>query len=155
MTDAVELPWQVEAKAAFLASKGVDAYAIAQSACVSGGMYESMLGHYSGRRAALAPDRYGAGGSDAAPRQLSMEEYAVGVVDVLDACNVEKAAVLGTHTGAFEAVALAGFTEREARRFFGRPRHIDGLDLEPIPPEAAKKRFLDRFGDLAPATPAT
>ena len=40
MTDAVELPWQVEAKAAFLASKGVDAYAIAQSACVSGGMYE-------------------------------------------------------------------------------------------------------------------
>jgi hypothetical protein len=41
MTDAVELPWQVEAKAAFLASKGVDAYAIAQSACVSGGMYES------------------------------------------------------------------------------------------------------------------
>ena len=41
VTDAVELPWQVEAKAAFLASKGVDAYAIAQSACVSGGMYES------------------------------------------------------------------------------------------------------------------
>ena len=43
MTDAVVgLPcvWQVEAKAAFLASKGVDAYAIAQAACVSGGMYE-------------------------------------------------------------------------------------------------------------------
>jgi len=40
VTDAVELPWQVEAKAAFLASKGVDAYAISQSACVSGGMYE-------------------------------------------------------------------------------------------------------------------
>ena len=33
-------PNQVEAKAAFLASKGVDAYAIAQAACVSGGMYE-------------------------------------------------------------------------------------------------------------------
>ena len=30
----------VEAKAAFLASKGVDAYAISQAACVSGGMYE-------------------------------------------------------------------------------------------------------------------
>ena len=32
--------WQVEAKASFLASKGVDSYAIAQAACVSGGMYE-------------------------------------------------------------------------------------------------------------------
>jgi hypothetical protein len=40
VTDAVELRWQVEAKAAFLASKGVDAYAISQAACVSGGMYE-------------------------------------------------------------------------------------------------------------------
>ena len=40
MTDAVELPWQVEAKASFLASKGVDSYAISQAACVSGGMYE-------------------------------------------------------------------------------------------------------------------
>lgn len=30
----------VEAKASFLASKGVDSYAISQAACVSGGMYE-------------------------------------------------------------------------------------------------------------------
>jgi len=40
MQDPTVSGMTVEAKASFLASKGVDAYAIAQAACVSGGMYE-------------------------------------------------------------------------------------------------------------------
>ena len=46
-----------------------------------------------------------------------------------------------------EATQLAGFEEAEAARFFGRPRFIGASDilLHPLPPEAAKRAFLDRF----------
>lgn len=74
---------------------------------LSGGMYQSLMEGLAGRRAAIAPDRYGSGGSDPVPQPLSMAEYAAGVVDILDALEVEQVNVLGTHTGAFEAVALA------------------------------------------------
>ncbi len=47
----------------------------------------------------------------------------------------------------YEATRLAGFTEAEARKFFGSPRGIDAarLDLAPWPPTTAEKRFLARF----------
>jgi uncharacterized protein len=47
----------------------------------------------------------------------------------------------------FEAVRLAGFSEPEALRYFGRPGGIDGsmLDLEPWPASVAERRFLKRF----------
>ncbi|MBB2970236.1 HD family hydrolase [Mesorhizobium sp. RMAD-H1] len=47
----------------------------------------------------------------------------------------------------FEATRLAGFTEGEAVRFFGRPRGIDphGLDISPRPTQNVQKDFLDRF----------
>ncbi len=112
---------------------------------LSGGMYTSMLGHYAGRRSALAPDRYGAGGSDIAPRQLSMEEYAEGVVDLLDACDIEKAAVLGTHTGAFEAVALARVA----------PERVASLALVAAPIFSDEERNIGRATIAAPrAEPA-
>lgn len=51
-----------------------------------------------------------------------------------------------------EATQLAGFGEKEARRFFGRPR---GLALEaarfplaPLPPAAAERAYLARFAAL-------
>ncbi len=51
-----------------------------------------------------------------------------------------------------EAVALAGFSEAEARRYFGRdpavPTERVGPLLAPWPPALAKERFLDRFGQL-------
>lgn len=54
-----------------------------------------------------------------------------------------------------EATQLAGFTEAEARRIFGRPRNFDrvvqGLHLSPCPPQEAKRLFLERFRTLAPA----
>ncbi|WP_425350187.1 hydrolase [Phyllobacterium phragmitis] len=47
----------------------------------------------------------------------------------------------------FEATRLAGFSEGEAVRFFGRPRGIDpqGLDLFPRATQNVQKDFLDRF----------
>ncbi len=47
-----------------------------------------------------------------------------------------------------EARELAGFTEREARRYFGPPPASEDIALEPWPPSTAKKRFLDRFAEL-------
>lgn len=53
-----------------------------------------------------------------------------------------------------EATRLAGFSDTEARRIFGKPRNLDrfvqGLDLAPLPPQEAKRRFVERFRLLAP-----
>jgi 5'-deoxynucleotidase YfbR-like HD superfamily hydrolase len=50
----------------------------------------------------------------------------------------------------YEATRLAGFTEPEARKFFGNPRGVDAgrLDLTPWPAAKAEKRFLARFRTL-------
>ncbi|MCG8441951.1 MAG: HD family hydrolase [Caulobacterales bacterium] len=52
----------------------------------------------------------------------------------------------------FEAVQIAGFTEGEARQFFGEPP--DGLHvaIAPEPPEAAQAAFLARFAALEAQT---
>jgi 5'-deoxynucleotidase YfbR-like HD superfamily hydrolase len=52
-----------------------------------------------------------------------------------------------------EAVRLAGFSQGEALRFFGRPAGVDGstLDLNPWPAPAAEKRFLKRFAEIEKA----
>jgi 5'-deoxynucleotidase YfbR-like HD superfamily hydrolase len=52
----------------------------------------------------------------------------------------------------FEAVELAGFSTSEARKFFGRPREIETMKLEPWPPNVAKARFLERFEALSEAS---
>src|SRR5690606_34052245 len=50
----------------------------------------------------------------------------------------------------FEATRLAGFSDAEAQKFFGRPRNItsDGLALEPLPTRAAQDAFLARFAEI-------
>ena len=45
----------------------------------------------------------------------------------------------------FEATQLAGFSQREAQRYFGRPGRVSGIDLAPWPPRTAKARFIKRF----------
>lgn len=54
----------------------------------------------------------------------------------------------------YEATMLAGFSDAEATRFFGRPMGVDptSLDIVPAWPAAvAEKRFLKRFAALAKA----
>ncbi len=54
-----------------------------------------------------------------------------------------------------EATKLAGFTESEAKRFFGQPPALDAATirqyLTPWGAEQAEKRFLKRFKELSPA----
>jgi 5'-deoxynucleotidase YfbR-like HD superfamily hydrolase len=47
----------------------------------------------------------------------------------------------------FEATELAGFSQAEARKFFGQPRAItcDMLDIAPMPAIEAQRRFRERF----------
>lgn len=51
-----------------------------------------------------------------------------------------------------EATTLAGFSEVEARRYFGRialpPPSVSAAYLDPWPPARAKQRFLKRFAEL-------
>ena len=49
-----------------------------------------------------------------------------------------------------EAVQLAGFTEAEARRFFGRYRRLPKIQLTPVPAVTVKARFVHRFKSLSP-----
>jgi 5'-deoxynucleotidase YfbR-like HD superfamily hydrolase len=53
----------------------------------------------------------------------------------------------------FEATRLAGFTEAEGLRYFGRPGGIDGssLNLDPWAAPVAERRFLKRFKALEKA----
>ncbi|MEK1852854.1 MAG: HD family hydrolase [Phyllobacterium sp.] len=50
----------------------------------------------------------------------------------------------------FEATCLAGFAEKEAVQFFGRPRGIDpqGLDLTVMATQNVQNAFLQRFAFL-------
>jgi len=50
----------------------------------------------------------------------------------------------------YEAIHLAGFSEKEALKYFGRPQNIapDGLPLSPWPAKLAKSNFLKRFQNL-------
>lgn len=50
----------------------------------------------------------------------------------------------------YEATHLAGFSDSEAAKFFGRPRGIsaEGLLLVPLPAVDAQKLFLQRFDEI-------
>jgi 5'-deoxynucleotidase YfbR-like HD superfamily hydrolase len=47
-----------------------------------------------------------------------------------------------------EATQLAGFSEVEARRIFGRPKIGTSTRLAPCSPDEAKHRYLERFSQL-------
>jgi uncharacterized protein len=50
----------------------------------------------------------------------------------------------------FEATLLAGFSEKEAAKYFDRPRGFsaDAFNLTPRPAKAIEKEFLKRFGEI-------
>jgi 5'-deoxynucleotidase YfbR-like HD superfamily hydrolase len=47
-----------------------------------------------------------------------------------------------------EATQIAGFSEAEARRLFGRSKVGYGIVLSPSTPNDAKRRYLERFAEL-------
>ena len=48
----------------------------------------------------------------------------------------------------FEAIQLAGFSDAEARTYFGEPPVGYGLDITPLPAKDACAAFVARFDDL-------
>ena len=48
-----------------------------------------------------------------------------------------------------EATQLAGFTEPEAKRFFGRHKDLPKIDLAPLPATTVKAHFVQRFKTLS------
>lgn len=53
----------------------------------------------------------------------------------------------------FEATELAGFSDREASKYFSRPRGIstDGFDLAARPAKSVQKAFVARFNEIGRA----
>ena len=49
----------------------------------------------------------------------------------------------------FEAVQLAGFSEDEAKTYFGRPRGITPVKIRPITTAEAERRFVRKYKNLA------
>jgi pimeloyl-ACP methyl ester carboxylesterase len=111
---------------------------------MSSAMYDPLLALFGRDRLAIAPDRPGFGFSDLPDHPLTMAEYAGSTLDVLDALGVETFDVLGTHTGAVEAVQLA----------FSHPERVRAVVMVGIP--AYTRRELDeRTYRLAGVPPPT
>jgi len=49
----------------------------------------------------------------------------------------------------YEATQLAGFSQRDALKYIGRPGRITGIELAPCPPRTAHSRYLSRFRALS------
>jgi 5'-deoxynucleotidase YfbR-like HD superfamily hydrolase len=54
----------------------------------------------------------------------------------------------------FEATQLAGFSTEEALEFFGSPRNLRPVKLNPLPAHKAQEAYVARFKELLPATRA-
>lgn len=70
-----------------------------------------------------------------------------GVPAPLPARTVQRIKAADQISAYFEATCLAGFSDAEAVRYFGRPRGInaEALPLEPWPASLAERRYLKRF----------
>ncbi|GIW11111.1 MAG: hypothetical protein KatS3mg061_2168 [Dehalococcoidia bacterium] len=82
------------------------------------------------RYAVIAPDTLGQGHSDLPPRLLTLPEYAANLAEVITGLGVERASVVGSHTGASIALELA----------VSRPELVERLVLLGLPLWTAEER---------------
>jgi pimeloyl-ACP methyl ester carboxylesterase len=93
------------------------ALALLHMSPVSGAMYASVMAPLAvNDRLVLAPDRLGFGASDSPGTPLDMVQYAASTLEVLDALGVDQVDLVGTHTGAVEAIELATRWPSRVRR---------------------------------------
>jgi pimeloyl-ACP methyl ester carboxylesterase len=103
---------------------------------LSSAMYLPLLERFGQGRLVVAPDRLGAGYSDMPSEPLSTADYAMAALDVVDTLDIEQFYVLGTHTGAVEAIELA----------WSNTDRVEKVVLVSIPaytPEERMQRELD------------
>lgn len=93
------------------------------------------------QRPTIAPDRLGYGFSDAPPRSLSMVEYAITMLETLDAMGIDGPFdLLGMHTGALEAVEMALLAPARVRQL--------GVIAIPVFDTAERERGLGSFAQM-------
>lgn len=82
----------------------------------SGAYYDLFLPEIARDRLVICPDTPGYGGSDAPGAPPRMEEYAAAMVDMLKALDLGEVDLMGFHTGAFVALAVADLTPERVRK---------------------------------------
>jgi pimeloyl-ACP methyl ester carboxylesterase len=99
--------------------------------------YRDVLPLLGLRRQAIAMDTIGFGDSTALPPgEDSIERWAAVAADLLDAIGVERAAIVGHHTGAFIAVELAA----------SRPERVEAVVLSSLNLTTPEERLADATG---------
>jgi len=93
--------------------------------------YRDVIPLLAGDRRVVAMDTIGYGDSYKPARTCGIEDYARGAVDLLDALGIERAAVVGHHTGAVIGVELAAsHPDRVERLVLSNSPYIDAEDRE-------------------------
>lgn len=98
--------------------------------------YAEIMPLLARNRRVIAMDNLGFGDSDKPLRQLSVEEYGMTVVQLMDELNITKASIVGYHTGAFIAIEVAS----------SHPERVDKLVLfEPVYIDDAVRDNIRKF----------
>lgn len=88
--------------------------------------YAEIIPLLARKRRVIAMDNLGFGDSDKPSRQLSVEEYGLTVVQLMDELNISKASIVGYHTGAFIGIEVAtSHPERVDKLVLFEPVYID------------------------------
>lgn len=82
----------------------------------SGAYYDVFLPEMAKDRLVLCPDTPGYGGSDMTLAHPTMNDYAGAMVDMLDALGLQQVDLMGFHTGAFVAAAVAHMAPSRVRK---------------------------------------
>jgi len=97
--------------------------------------YAEVLPLLARQRRVIAIDTPGYGCSDPVSGQPAVADYAAAAVDVLDALGIERAVVVGHHTGGIIAVEMAAaHAARVERIVFSGPVYVDGAARAELAP---------------------
>jgi len=95
--------------------------------------YAELMPLLARNKRVIAMDNLGFGDSDKPSRQLSVEEYGLTAVQLLDELGIDKASIVGYHTGAFIGIELAtAHAERVDKLVLFEPVYIDDAVRENI-----------------------
>jgi len=109
-----------------------DAIILLHMASSSSGEYSRVILFLSKTHRAIAMDFLGFGESDPAPREYLVEDHAQTVLNVMDTLSIEKARIIGHHTGAEVGVEIA----------VAHPERVDKLVLSSLPFFKTEEDFI-------------
>ena len=86
----------------------------------------------------IAMDRFGHGGSDPLPEEVTIEVLTRAVINFLDALHVDRSYILGQHTGCYEGIEVA----------IAQPERVEKLVLVGLPDRTPEERAQQAAKDL-------